>query len=70
MFLTRIGENTKAIVTGDITQIDLPRRNESGLVHALQILSNVDDIFVSRLDARDVVRSPLVRKIIEAYENE
>ena len=70
MFLTRIGENTKAIVTGDITQIDLPRRNESGLVHALQILSNVDDIFVSRLDARDVVRSALVKKIIEAYENE
>lgn len=70
MFLTRLGENTKAIVTGDITQIDLPKRTESGLVHALQILSNIDDIFISRLDSRDVVRSPLVRKIIEAYENE
>jgi phosphate starvation-inducible PhoH-like protein len=70
MFLTRLGENSKAIVTGDITQIDLPRKAESGLVHALQILSDIDDIFVSRMDARDVVRSPLVRKIVEAYENE
>ncbi len=70
MFLTRLGENTKAIVTGDITQIDLPRKAESGLVHALQILSNIDGVFVSHLDARDVVRSRLVRKIIEAYENE
>jgi len=70
MFLTRLGENTKAIVTGDITQIDLPRKNESGLVHATQILADIDDIFISRLDARDVVRSQLVKKIIEAYENE
>ncbi|MCX7027078.1 MAG: PhoH family protein [Spirochaetes bacterium] len=70
MFLTRLGENTKAIVTGDITQIDLPKRTESGLVHALEILASVDGIFVSRLDARDVVRSPLVRRIVEAYENE
>lgn len=70
MFLTRLGENTKAIVTGDITQIDLPKRTESGLVHALQVLAEVDEIFVSKLDARDVVRSPLVRKIIEAYEKE
>lgn len=70
MFLTRLGENSTAIVTGDITQIDLPKRVESGLVHALDILESIDDIFVSRLDARDVVRSRLVRKIIEAYENE
>jgi len=70
MFLTRLGENSTAIVTGDITQIDLPKRIESGLVHALDILESIDDIFVSRLDARDVVRSRLVRKIIEAYENE
>jgi phosphate starvation-inducible protein PhoH and related proteins len=70
MFLTRLGENTKAIVTGDVTQIDLPRKGESGLVHALQLLSRVDDIFVCALDARDVVRSPLVRRIIEAYESE
>lgn len=70
MFLTRLGENTKAIVTGDITQIDLPRKAESGLVHALQILSSIEGIFISHLDSRDVVRSRLVRKIIEAYENE
>ena len=70
MFLTRLGENTKAIVTGDVTQIDLPRKGESGLVHALQLLSRVDEIFVCRLDARDVVRSGLARRIIEAYENE
>lgn len=70
MFLTRIGENSKTIVTGDITQIDLPRRAESGLVHALQILSDVEGIFISQLDSRDVVRSRLVRKIIEAYESE
>jgi phosphate starvation-inducible protein PhoH and related proteins len=70
MFLTRLGENTKAIVTGDVTQIDLPRKGESGLTHALQLLSRVDDIFVCRLDARDVVRSALVRRIVEAYEAE
>jgi phosphate starvation-inducible PhoH-like protein len=70
MFLTRLGENTKAVITGDITQIDLPRKGESGLVHALQLLSRVDEIFVCRLDARDIVRSGLVRRIIEAYEDE
>jgi phosphate starvation-inducible PhoH-like protein len=70
MFLTRLGENAKAIVTGDVTQIDLPRKGESGLVHALQLLPRVDEVFVCRLDARDVVRSGLVRRIIEAYEDE
>ena len=70
MFLTRLGENAKAIVTGDVTQIDLPRKGESGLVHALQLLARVEEIFVCRLDARDVVRSGLVRRIIEAYEDE
>jgi phosphate starvation-inducible protein PhoH and related proteins len=70
MFLTRLGENSKAIVTGDVTQIDLPRKGESGLVHALGLLSRVDEIFVCRLDSRDVVRSGLVRRIIEAYEAE
>ncbi len=70
MFLTRLGENAKAIVTGDVTQIDLPRKGESGLVHALQLLSRVEDVFVCRLDSRDVVRSSLVRRIIEAYEAE
>lgn len=70
MFLTRLGENTKAIVTGDITQIDLPRKSDSGLAHAIGLLGAVDEILVCRLDARDVVRSELVRKIIAAYENE
>jgi phosphate starvation-inducible PhoH-like protein len=70
MFLTRLGENSRAVVTGDVTQIDLPRKGESGLVHALQLLSRVEGIFVSRLDSRDVVRSGLVRRIIEAYESE
>ena len=70
MFLTRLGENSKAVVTGDVTQIDLPRKGESGLVHALQVLSRVEDVFVCRLDSRDVVRSTLVRSIIEAYEAE
>ncbi len=70
MFLTRLGERTKAIVTGDITQTDLPKKTESGLVHAVTLLEHIDEVFVSRLDARDVVRSPLVRKIIEAYEKE
>ncbi len=70
MFLTRLGEHTKAIVTGDITQIDLPRKSESGMVHAIPLLEHIDEVFVSRLDARDVIRSPLVRKIIEAYEKE
>jgi len=70
MFLTRLGEHTKAIVTGDITQIDLPKKTESGLVHAIGLLQHIDEVFVSRLDARDVVRSVLVRKIIEAYEKE
>jgi len=70
MFLTRLGENTRAVVTGDVTQIDLHRKSDSGLVHALQVLTGIDAVFVSRLDARDVVRSALVKRIIEAYESE
>jgi len=70
MFLTRLGEGSAAVVTGDITQIDLPRKSESGLVHALNVLSSIDDIFVCRMDGRDVVRNPLVRKIIDAYDSE
>lgn len=70
MFLTRLGEGSKAIVTGDLTQVDLPRKADSGLTHALGLLERVEGVFVSRLDARDVVRNPLVKKIIEAYESE
>jgi phosphate starvation-inducible protein PhoH and related proteins len=70
MFLTRLGEGTRAIVTGDVTQIDLPRKGDSGLVHALGLLERVEGILACRLDARDVVRSSLARRIIEAYESE
>lgn len=70
MFLTRLGERSSAVITGDVTQIDLPRKGESGLVHALSLLSAVDGIFVCRMDGRDVVRNPLVKKIIQAYESE
>ncbi len=61
---------TKAIVTGDVTQIDLPRKGDSGLVHALGLLERVEGVFECRLDARDVVRSAIARRIIEAYESE
>ena len=67
MFLTRIGEGARAVVTGDITQIDLPRRSDSGLVHAISILSGVEGLHFSWLHTVDVVRNPLVKKIIEAY---
>jgi len=68
MFLTRIGDNSKAFITGDITQIDLPARRVSGLVHASRILSNIEEIGVMYMDSQDVVRNPLVRKIVHAYE--
>jgi phosphate starvation-inducible PhoH-like protein len=70
MFLTRLGEGSAAVITGDVTQIDLPRKSESGLVHALSILGSIDDIFICRMTGQDVVRNPLVRKIIDAYESE
>ncbi|MFM7216561.1 MAG: PhoH family protein [Bacteroidota bacterium] len=67
MFLTRMGPSAKFIVTGDVTQIDLPRNQPSGLVQAIKILSNVKGIDFIYLDAQDVVRHRLVREIIEAY---
>ena len=70
MFLTRIGEGGRAVVTGDVTQIDLPRRNESGLLHAVSVLSAVEGLCFSYLHTADVVRNPLVKKIIEAYESQ
>ena len=70
MFLTRMGENSKVFITGDITQIDLPKRYNSGLVHALKILRDIPEISIVELDGSDVVRSSLVRKIVQAYENE
>jgi phosphate starvation-inducible PhoH-like protein len=68
MFLTRIGEGARAVVTGDITQVDLPRRDDSGLLHAVSILSGIEGIHFSFLHTQDVVRHPLIRKIIAAYE--
>jgi phosphate starvation-inducible PhoH-like protein len=70
MFLTRIGQGARAVITGDITQIDLPRRIDSGLLHAASVLSGVEGIHFSFLHTADVVRNPLVKKIIEAYERE
>ena len=69
MFLTRIGFGSKAIITGDVTQVDLPRGQRSGLRHASQVLENINGISFSRFHPQDVVRHPLVQKIVEAYEN-
>ena len=70
MFLTRMGENSKVFITGDATQIDLPKRTRSGLVHAMQILSGIPDIARIQMTCEDVVRNPLVKKIVQAYEND
>lgn len=70
MFLTRMGENTKVFVTGDPSQIDLPKKVESGLMHSISILYKIEDIGFMELTAEDVVRNPLVKKIVKAYENE
>ena len=67
MFLTRLGENSKMVVTGDVTQIDLPKRVTSGLVHVSKVLKNVEGIEFVEFDTVDVVRHPLVQKIIERY---
>ena len=69
MFLTRLGFNSKAVVTGDLTQTDLPFGKKSGLAEAVKILEGIDDIAVHRFSERDVVRHRLVQKIILAYEN-
>jgi phosphate starvation-inducible protein PhoH and related proteins len=69
MFLTRLGEGSKMVVTGDVTQIDLPPRQESGLIEARNLLSEVDGIHFHEFDHGDVVRHPLVSKIISAYES-
>ena len=68
MFLTRLGFNSKIVVTGDLTQIDLPDGKKSGLVEASKVLKNVDDIKIIRLSEKDVVRHQLVQKIVKAYE--
>lgn len=68
MFLTRIGFNSKAVITGDVTQVDLPRGQYSGLKHAIDVLGTVDALSFNYFTAKDVVRHPVVQKIVMAYE--
>lgn len=68
MFLTRIGFGSTAVITGDITQIDLPRNTQSGLKHAIEVLDGVNDISFTYFAAKDVVRHPIVQRIVEAYD--
>jgi len=70
MFLTRMGASSKFIMTGDTTQIDLPRKNDSGLLMAMRILANIEGISIIKFDERDIVRHKLVKRIVRAYENE
>ena len=68
MFLTRMGDNSQMIINGDVTQIDLPRGTKSGLIEAMRLLKHIPDITFMHLTSKDVVRHPLVAKIIDAYE--
>ncbi|WP_068546905.1 PhoH family protein [Thalassotalea crassostreae] len=68
MFLTRIGFNSKAVVTGDITQVDLPRGQRSGLRHAIEVLTDIKGVSFNYFQSKDVVRHPVVGRIVEAYE--
>ncbi|RUO59459.1 PhoH family protein [Pseudidiomarina insulisalsae] len=69
MFLTRIGFNSRAVITGDITQVDLPRGQKSGLRHVIEVLRDVNDISFTFFQAGDVVRHPVVQRIVQAYED-
>lgn len=68
MFLTRLGFGSRAVITGDITQVDLPRGHKSGLAQAMEILSGIEEIHITKFDSKDVVRHQLVQKIVEAYD--
>ncbi|MGL5266562.1 MAG: PhoH family protein, partial [Plesiomonas shigelloides] len=68
MFLTRIGFNSKAVITGDVTQVDLPRGQRSGLRHAIEVLKDVEDISFNFLMTEDIVRHPVVARVVQAYE--
>jgi phosphate starvation-inducible PhoH-like protein len=70
MFLTRIGASAKAIITGDLTQIDLPKNQKSGLIKATKILRDIEGIAYIQLDEADVVRHRLVKSIIRAYDKD
>jgi len=69
MFLTRIGFNSRAVITGDITQVDLPRHQMSGLRHAIEVLQNINGIAFNFFQSKDVVRHPVVARIVEAYDS-
>ena len=68
MFLTRIGFNSKAVITGDVTQVDLPRSQKSGLKHAMEVLKEVKELSFNFFDSHDIVRHPVVAKIVQAYD--
>jgi phosphate starvation-inducible PhoH-like protein len=68
MFLTRIGFGSRAVVTGDVTQVDLPREKISGLRHAMYLLENMEGVGITQFNVNDVVRHPLVKRIVDAYE--
>ena len=68
MFLTRVGFGSTVVVTGDVTQVDLPSRTTSGLRHVLNVLTDIEGISFTHFSSRDVVRHPLVQRIVEAYE--
>ena len=70
MFLTRLGFNSKIVITGDVTQIDLPADKVSGLREAMRVLKDVEDISICRLGGEDVVRHVIVQRIIKAYEDD
>ena len=68
MFLTRLGFNSKMIITGDITQIDLPTNKKSGLIDAMKVVKDIDEIGIIKMQSKDVVRHPVVQKIVDAYK--
>jgi phosphate starvation-inducible PhoH-like protein len=70
MFLTRMGKNATFIITGDLTQIDLPNRKDSGLLRAIGMLEKIEGISIVHFDSRDIIRHKLVKYIVKAYEDE
>ncbi len=70
MFLTRMGFSSRMVINGDMTQVDLPRGTRSGLAHAIKILKNIDGIGIHEFTSQEVVRHPLITKIIDCYEKE
>jgi phosphate starvation-inducible PhoH-like protein len=69
MFLTRIGFNSRAVITGDITQVDLPKHQTSGLRHSIEVLQNIPGISFNFFQSKDVVRHPVVARIVDAYDS-